>query len=69
MGVARVTIYPAGGSEEQRVIEVEDVDFLSLVNNDTFGKPPIISDAGADGISVLYVNTQNVVAVLAERDD
>lgn len=69
MGVASVTIYPVGGSEEEHTIEVEDVDFLSLVNHDTFGKPPIISDEGRDGVSVLYVNTQNIVAVLAVRED
>lgn len=66
MGVASVTIYPADGEDE---IVVRAVDFLSLVNHDTFGKPPIISDEGRDGVTVLYVNTQNIVAVLAERDD
>lgn len=66
MGLEKVVIYPAAGESE---ITVEGVDFLSLVNHETFGKPPIISDEGRSGVSVLYVNTKNVVAVVAERTE
>lgn len=50
---------------EQR--QFEDVNYLSLVNGDTFGKPPIVSEQEG-ALVVLYVNTGGVACVEVERE-
>jgi hypothetical protein len=52
-------------TKDGEVLAFEDVDYLSLVNGETFGKPPIIE--GNEGISVLYVNVENIVAMVVEN--
>lgn len=68
-------LYPTFDDDGQvRELLFEDVDFVSFVNHDTFGKPAIIAPgpdhvSRDDGpLSVLYVNTGGVCAVEVTRD-
>lgn len=57
-------------SESDVLDEFEDVQFISLVNNETYGKPAIISEEAKDeGLPcrILYVNPQNIVAMEVDR--
>jgi hypothetical protein len=65
------TIWPAEESTGQS-FDFEDVDFISLVSNNTYGKPPIIAPGTEDftsaealdrDVTVLYVNPANIAAV------
>ena len=57
---------------DQAPVEFEDIDYLSFINGDTFGKPPLIT--GEDRvrdvlpITVLYVSTGNVSAIEVTRE-
>lgn len=69
----RGTVWPAEESSGQS-FEFDDVDFISFVSNQTFGKPAIIapgtddfSPAGGEEVTVLYVNPGNVAALLATK--
>lgn len=71
-----VTVWPLGASKEDERIEFENIDFLSLINNDTYGKPPLITaDIGSDtatarpGSTVLYLNPATIAAVEVEKLD
>lgn len=48
-----------------------EADYLSFVNGDTYGKPPIVAPNDPDHISgsktVLYVNPANVACVAVEK--
>ncbi len=63
------------GVESGNDLPFEDVDFMSFVSHDTYGKPAIIAP-GTDGfapagergkVRVLYVNPSNVIAVDATK--
>jgi len=63
--------------ESGKVVEgaEHEVDYVSLVNSDTFGPPPLVAPTrdrteprAADGDRVLYINTNLVPAFLIERD-
>ncbi len=55
-------------------IEFDDVDYVSLTNSGTYGKPPLIAPAGpigerataVEGDNVLYVNPEHYVAIEIE---
>lgn len=57
--------------------EEYEVDYVSLVNSETFGPPPLVAPSpdtsraprAAVGDRVLYINTDLVPAFLIERDD
>ncbi len=53
-----------------------EVDFVSLVNSETFGPPPLIAPTrdrtvalAEDGDKVLYINTDLVPAFTIEKDE
>ena len=55
--------------------EEHEVDYVSLVNSDTFGPPPLVAPTrdrndprAHDGDRVLYINTNIVPAFQIERD-
>lgn len=58
-----VVIYNATG---EKATTLEDVDFVSLVNNETFGPPPLVApNRGEQPLAkleerVLYINTSVV---------
>lgn len=55
--------------------EEHEVDFVSLVNNESFGKPPLIApENGRPGVArendtVFYVNTSLIPAFTIKRLD
>lgn len=72
--LADITIHPADGSDSIE-FETGEVDYISLVNDGTYGIPPLITKADGQnsapvcGVheSVLYVNAGQIVAMLVER--
>ncbi len=67
-----VTIYPSDPEVEPDVIE--NIDFVSLVNPDTFGPPPLVAPnkdsprpLAKVGERVLYINTSLVPLFEIER--
>ena len=65
-----VTLWPARGDDS---IGFADVDYVSLTNSGTYGKPPLIAPGGisehpvaSSGDTVLYVNPEHFVAVEIE---
>lgn len=60
-----VTIWTPSAREDEDRIEITDVDFISLVNHDTYGKPAIISDEEHKNqdVRVVYINPNNIAAV------
>lgn len=67
----RVTLYFDAENEPE---VLEDVDYVSFINESTYGPPPLIAPAkrpeeprAGAGDSVLYVNTNLVPAVQIER--
>jgi hypothetical protein len=69
--VLEVTIYDAEGKE---TAVVESVDFVSIVNKDTYGAPPLIAPSKDSprplaqvGDRVLYINTEHVPMFEIER--
>jgi hypothetical protein len=63
------------GGDSGGALEFE-VDYLSLINDGTFGKPPLLTKGEGQsrpvadaGETVLYVNPANVVALEATRED
>lgn len=71
MPLSEITVYPAGCKDDES-LEFENIDFLSFINGETYGKPPLItgdeegSTARAiarEGQIVLFVNPANVAAV------
>lgn len=56
-----ISIYLTNGEK----IDVDGVSKLSLVNNETFGKAPIVSEENWDGALVVFVNPANVAAIEA----
>lgn len=66
-----VTIYDATGAKQETF---EDVDFVSIVNKDTYGAPPLIAPSKDNprplaqlNDRVLYINTQLVAMFEIER--
>ena len=66
-----VTIYDAEGKQ---TAEFESVDFVSIVNKDTYGAPPLIAPSKDNprplaqiNDRVLYINTQLVPLFEIER--
>lgn len=54
-----------------KVCEFDDVQYISLINDETYGIPALISDDRIKDelpVRILYVNPQNVAAVEAERE-
>lgn len=76
----KVKVWPADdagaelSSTGEGCLEFE-VDYLSLINDETFGKPPLLTGAEGGpaiagvGDKVLYINPTNVVAIEAEREN
>ena len=76
----QITLYPIVAAaphdhlDQERTdgVHFEDVDYLSFINGDTFGKPPLITgdDRVRDDlpITVLYVSTGNVSAIEVTRE-
>lgn len=71
-----VTVWPLGSDKDSDGIEFSAVDYLSLINNETYGKPPLITaDPGRDaamarpGQRVLYINPATIAAVEVEKLD
>lgn len=69
-----VTLYPQSLNEEDR-LELHDFDFISLVNEQTYGPPPLVAPKSAGdkplaqiGDRVLYINTNLVAAFEITRD-
>lgn len=61
---AALTELPVGG----RQLEFRDVDYISLINDETYGIPALITERLNEvPFTVLYVNPQNVVAMEAVR--
>lgn len=65
-----VTVYPADEAVEEG-IEFTDVQYVSLVNKDTYGIPALISedrvkDEGLP-VRILYINPENIAAFEAVR--
>ena len=65
-----VALWPARGEES---IGFTDVDYVSLTNSGTYGKPPLISPGGVSeralaepGSTVLYINPEHYVAIEIE---
>lgn len=66
-----VKVWPARGEPS---IEFDDVDYVSLTNSGTYGKPPLIAPAGpigerataVEGDNVLYLNPEHYVAIEIE---
>jgi len=66
-----VTLWPARGEDS---IGFADVDYVSLTNSGTYGKPPLIapsepldrgrsSPVASSGDTILYVNPEHYVAI------
>lgn len=72
MNRINVKVWPAGeaGSAEEP-IDVGEVNYISLVNGETYGIPALISEerVKTEGLPVriLYINPENVVAIDATR--
>jgi hypothetical protein len=71
-----VEVWPAAeaGADLDEPLEFEDVQYISLVNRDTFGIPALIADAQVklrDGlpVTILYINPENIVAMAATRKE
>lgn len=68
------TVWPADGAVEE-VFDFDNVDFISFVAFDTFGKPAIIAPGtdnftaarDRDSVTVLYVNPGNIAAMKATK--
>ena len=69
----RVTVINGSVSNEGLPEDIEvEVDYVSFVNGDTFGPPPLIAPAregarASAGEKVLYVNTHLVPLIEVER--
>jgi hypothetical protein len=57
-------------------VDFNEVDFISFVNHNTYGKPPIIAPGTDDftparerqgDVTVLYVNPNNITALRATK--
>lgn len=65
-----VKLYPEG--DEDDAVEFE-VEYVSFVNNGTFGPPPLVAPKDGNpplaevGDTVLYINTSKVGAFTIER--
>lgn len=64
--------------KDGRYVETDEyeVDFVSLINSETFGPPPLVAPQGdrnapraQEGDRVLYINTDLVPAFVIERDE
>lgn len=73
---ARITIWPNDESDVEE-FEPGEVDYVSLVNEATYGIPPLLTKTKVDGIerppvcgdgeTVLYVNPENIMAMKVEK--
>lgn len=63
-----VEVYPSGSDD---ILEFRDVNYISLVNDRTFGIPALISERAVkhEGlpVTILYVNPLNIVTMKATR--
>lgn len=64
MSKFKVEVYPVNSEE---VLPFEDVDKISLVNDDTYGPAPVFEQNTAFEGKVLYVNPRNIAAMEATR--
>ena len=64
-----VTVYPS--VQHAEAIEFKDVQYISLVNEETYGIPALISEERVKDeglpVRILYINPQNIAAVEAVR--
>ena len=65
-----VAVYPmqtkGAGIDEPDPLRFTSVDYISFVNSDTFGKPPLIADKEhnvPEDANILYINPALIVAV------
>ena len=57
-------------------VDFADVDFISFVSSDTYGKPAIIAPGTPDfapasergAVTVLYINPRNIVSCKATKE-
>lgn len=73
MGVKGI-LWPAAGSAPGSDGIPFEADFLSFVNDETYGKPPIITTnsdlvppAASVGKTVVYINPRNIAILKVER--
>lgn len=68
MNLIDVTVWATDGSDP---IDFENVNYISLVNHETFGIPRLISEprVKSEGlpVKILYVNPTNITAMEATR--
>lgn len=63
-----VEVYPVG--EESEPIEYIGVNYISLVNGETYGIPALIAEPRIEGklpATILYVNPENISVMKAVR--
>lgn len=73
MTVTVLPARPAEGLETQTdtLYEFTDVNYISLVNNETYGIPALITEPRIEDnlpVRILYVNPQNLAAMEVDRD-
>lgn len=66
-----VTVYPAKDIGEDLPLEFLGVHYVSLVSNETYGIPALITEqrVKSEGlpVKILYINPANIAAFEAER--
>jgi hypothetical protein len=73
---AKVTIWPRENPQEPIVVGEEyEVDYISLINEETYGLPPLLTakdglpTVAQPGDGVLYINPDAITAVYTEREE
>jgi hypothetical protein len=70
MNTINVRVFPAA-DETGEPIEFSGINYISLVNEETYGIPALIAEERVklEGlpVKILYVNPQNISAMEAER--
>lgn len=70
---ADITIYPADSKSDVLEFPASSYDYLSLINDETYGIPPLVTKTGENppvagvGDTVLYVNPGAILAMLVEK--
>lgn len=73
MALESVEIWIDGHAEKLEFVEGE-IDYISFINDETYGKPPLITSdvdgrpaVARDDDNVLYINTSRVAAVKVRK--
>lgn len=73
MNKINVRIWPVEDQPDGDPIDIGEVNYISLVNGETYGIPALIAEerVKTEGlpVKILYINPENVVAIEAERTD